>query len=61
MYFDDGLVRLLNVSSIPTTIIADKQGRVASRMNGFNGDKFVDQIARREFKRRSTHPAGRNN
>ncbi|MEO8050050.1 MAG: TlpA disulfide reductase family protein, partial [Acidobacteriota bacterium] len=47
IYFDNGLVRLLTVSSIPTTIIADKQGRLVSRMNGFNGDKFVDQIAGR--------------
>ena len=47
MFFDNGLVRLLTVSSIPTTIIADKQGRVASRMNGFNGDKFVGDIATR--------------
>ena len=47
IYFDTGLVRLLTVSSIPTTIIADKQGRVASRMNGFNGDKFVGDIAAR--------------
>src|SRR5579862_6009624 len=47
VFFDDGLVRLLTVRSIPTTIIADKQGRMASRMNGFNGDKFVDQIAAR--------------
>jgi thiol-disulfide isomerase/thioredoxin len=47
MYFDNGLVRLLTVSTIPTTIIADKQGRLASRMNGFNGDKFVDDIAAR--------------
>ena len=47
VYFDTGLVRLLTVSSIPTTIIADKQGRLASRMNGFNGNKFVDDIAAR--------------
>jgi thiol-disulfide isomerase/thioredoxin len=47
MVFDNGLVRLLTVSSIPTTIIADKQGRLASRMNGFNGDKFVGDIAAR--------------
>jgi len=45
--FDNGLVRLLTVSSIPTTIIADKQGRISSRMNGFNGDKFVGDIAGR--------------
>jgi len=45
--FDNGLVRMLTVSSIPTTIIADKQGRIVSRMNGFNGDKFVGDIAGR--------------
>jgi len=47
VFFDNGLVRLLTVSNIPTTIIADKQGRLASRMNGFNGGKFVDDIAGR--------------
>lgn len=47
VFFDNGLVRMLTVSSIPTTIIADKQGRVVSRMNGFNGDKFVGEIAGR--------------
>lgn len=47
VFFDNGLVRLLTVSNIPTTIIADKQGRLASRMNGFNGGKFVDDIAAR--------------
>jgi thiol-disulfide isomerase/thioredoxin len=47
VFFDNGLVRLLTVSNIPTTIIADKQGRLASRMNGFNGDRFVGDIAGR--------------
>jgi thiol-disulfide isomerase/thioredoxin len=47
VFFDNGLVRLLTVSNIPTTIIADKQGRLVSRMNGFNGDKFVGEIAAR--------------
>ena len=47
VFFDNGLVRMLAVSTIPTTIIADKQGRLASRMNGFNGDKFVGDIAAR--------------
>jgi len=47
VFFDNGLVRLLNVTSIPTTVIADKQGHLVSRMNGFNGDKFVDQLTAR--------------
>jgi thiol-disulfide isomerase/thioredoxin len=47
VYFDDGLQRLLQVTSIPTTIMFDKQGRVASRMAGFLPDKFVDQLSER--------------
>jgi thiol-disulfide isomerase/thioredoxin len=45
VYFEDGLQRLLQVTSIPTTILFDKQGRVASRMTGFLPDKFVDQLS----------------
>jgi thiol-disulfide isomerase/thioredoxin len=47
VYFEDGLQRLLQVTSIPTTILFDRQGRVASRMNGFLPDKFVDQLTDR--------------
>ncbi|HLW77740.1 MAG TPA: TlpA disulfide reductase family protein [Bryobacteraceae bacterium] len=47
IYFDDGLQRLLAVTSIPTTVIFDKQGAIASRMVGFLPDKFADQLAER--------------
>lgn len=47
VYFEDGLQRLLQVSNIPTTILFDRSGRVASRMNGFLPDKFVDQLTER--------------
>jgi thiol-disulfide isomerase/thioredoxin len=47
VYFEDGLQKLLNVSEIPTTIVFDKQGRVASRMNGFLPDRFVEQLSER--------------
>jgi thiol-disulfide isomerase/thioredoxin len=47
VYFEDGLQKLLQVSDIPTTIVFDKQGRVASRMNGFLPDRFVDQLTER--------------
>jgi thiol-disulfide isomerase/thioredoxin len=47
VYFDDGLQKLLQVGDIPTTIVFDKQGRVASRMNGFLPDTFVDQLSER--------------
>ena len=44
MYFETGLARTLQVANIPTTIILDKEGRVARRMNGFLPDRFVDQL-----------------
>jgi thiol-disulfide isomerase/thioredoxin len=47
VYFEDGLQRMLQVTSIPTTILFDRNGRVASRMNGFLPDKFVDQLTER--------------
>lgn len=47
VYFEDGLSRLLNVSSIPTTVILNKRGEIASRMNGFLPEKFVDMLTDR--------------
>ena len=47
VYFEDGLQKLLQVSDIPTTIVFDKQGRLASRMNGFLPDRFVEQLSER--------------
>jgi len=47
VYFENGLQRLLQVNSIPTTILFDKQGHIAARMTGFLPDKFVDQLTER--------------
>jgi thiol-disulfide isomerase/thioredoxin len=47
VYFEDGLQKLLQVTDIPTTVVFDKQGRVASRMNGFLPDRFVEQLSER--------------
>jgi thiol-disulfide isomerase/thioredoxin len=47
VYFEDGLQKLLLVTDIPTTVIFDKQGRIASRMNGFLPDSFVVQLTER--------------
>ena len=47
VYFDDGLARLLQVTSIPTTILMDPQGRIGSRMNGFLPETFVGQLTGR--------------
>jgi thiol-disulfide isomerase/thioredoxin len=47
VYFEDGLSRLLQITSIPTTIIVDRHGEIASRMNGFNPDRFADLLTER--------------
>ena len=47
VYFDDGLQSLLQVSSIPTTIIFGKHGEVVSRMIGYLPDRFVDMLSER--------------
>jgi thiol-disulfide isomerase/thioredoxin len=47
VYFEDGLARLLNVMNIPTTILIDKNGRLASRMDGFDPETFLDQMTAR--------------
>jgi len=46
-YFDAGLATKLDVSSIPTTIIVDKAGNIASRMNGFVPERFADLLTER--------------
>jgi thiol-disulfide isomerase/thioredoxin len=47
IYFEDGLSALLRVSSIPTTVLIDKHGEVASRMNGYIPERFVDMLSER--------------
>jgi thiol-disulfide isomerase/thioredoxin len=47
VYFEDGLGSMLQVTSIPTTVILNKQGAVSSRMNGFLPDRFVDMLSDR--------------
>ena len=47
VYFEDGLARLLNVMNIPTTILIDKTGHIASRMDGFDPSTFLEQMTGR--------------
>ncbi len=47
VYFEDGLSMLLKVNSIPATLIFNKQGEIASRMNGFVPERFVDMLSGR--------------
>jgi thiol-disulfide isomerase/thioredoxin len=46
-YYEDGLSSLLRISSIPTTILIDRQGAIASRMNGYDPERFVDLLTER--------------
>jgi len=47
VYFEDGLSRVLAITSIPTTIVLDRRGEVVSRMNGFVPGRFVDMLTDR--------------
>ena len=47
IYFEDGLSRVLRITSIPTTIVLDRRGEVISRMNGFVPQRFVDMLSDR--------------
>ncbi len=47
IYFEDGLVRKLDINSIPTTVVLNRHGEIVSRMNGFVPDRFVDMLSDR--------------
>lgn len=47
VYFEDGLSRLLRVSSIPATIVLDRAGRVHGHLVGFQPDRFVTLLSER--------------
>ena len=47
VYFEDGLGRLLRVESIPSTMVFDRQGQLASRMNGYVPERFVEMLTAR--------------
>jgi len=47
IYFEDGLARKLEISSIPTTLVLNRRGEIVSRMNGFVPDRFVDMLSER--------------
>jgi thiol-disulfide isomerase/thioredoxin len=47
VWFEDGMSRALQVSSIPMTLVVDRSGQVFSRMNGFVPHRFVDMLSER--------------
>ena len=47
VYYEDGLGRMLGISSIPTTILYGKNGLISSRMTGFVPGAFAEQLTER--------------
>ena len=47
VYFEDGLSALLRVNSIPMTMIVNRRGEIASRMNGYVPERFVETLSAR--------------
>jgi thiol-disulfide isomerase/thioredoxin len=46
-YFEAGLARQMVVSSIPTVVVIDPDGRISSRMIGFIPERFKDMLRER--------------
>jgi thiol-disulfide isomerase/thioredoxin len=59
VYFEDGLSNLLRVSSIPTTVVFGRTGKIAARMNGFLPEQFVDMLSARIDAELGASPAKR--
>lgn len=47
VYFEDGLSRALSVMSIPTTIVFGRDGKVFSRLTGFEAAQFAATLGQR--------------
>jgi thiol-disulfide isomerase/thioredoxin len=46
-YFEAGLARYLTISSIPTVLVLDPNGRISSRMIGFIPERFEQMLTER--------------
>jgi thiol-disulfide isomerase/thioredoxin len=47
VYYEDGLTLALSVTSLPTTVLLDKQGELFSKVVGFSPVNFVDLLSDR--------------
>jgi len=47
VYFEDGLSRAFDITTIPTTLIIDRKGAVFSRITGFSPESFADTLTER--------------
>jgi thiol-disulfide isomerase/thioredoxin len=56
-YFEAGLARQLTISSIPTVLVVDPNGRISSRMIGFIPERFEQMLTERVEEARTIPPA----
>jgi thiol-disulfide isomerase/thioredoxin len=47
VYYEDGLGRMLQINSIPSTVLFGKNGMISSRMTGFVPSTFAEQLTER--------------
>ncbi len=47
VYYEDGLLGALNISSLPTTVLLDRSGDVFSKIAGFTPETFADLLTDR--------------
>jgi thiol-disulfide isomerase/thioredoxin len=47
LYYEGGLAKLMNIGSLPTLLILDGRGNIASRMAGYIPEKFESMLEQR--------------
>ena len=47
VWFDEGVQALLRITSIPTTLILNREGAVSSRLGGYIPERFVEMLSER--------------
>jgi thiol-disulfide isomerase/thioredoxin len=56
VYLESGLAGLLNVTSLPTTLVIDPTGKIYSRLLGFNGESWEHTLSARIDEARAATP-----
>ena len=57
MVFADGLERLLAVTSFPTVVVLDREGKIVYRSEGFGDESFESELSAAIRQAAATSPA----
>jgi len=57
MVFADGLERLLAITSFPTVVVLDREGKIVYRSEGFGDDAFETELSNAIRQATATSPA----